>query len=213
MSKKRVLRNTEAVAQMLAGEHKTQTKTLIGFSDAEFQGQKQKNREDGEIWEEKDATGKTICWWEIDNGIKIKYNVHPDVAKSMQKIREYLRSFPNCPKETCTCKVPKAIDEKFKKLTGMCEDCTISYETSLKIKGQFNQYALDKMKRNAEGYLKDAEVEIEKIKNALRNTDFLNSEKGDIETWTHEGLEEYLQKVDGYFEQYKSELMEKFQGQ
>lgn len=213
MTRHKTLRNVEAVAQMLAGEHKSQTKVTMGFSDAQSQGQKQKNREDGEIWEEKDATGKTICWWEYVDGIKIKYNVHPDLAKSMQKAREYLRSFPNCPKETCTCINPKAIDKKFKNITGMCEDCTISYETKLKIRGQFNEYAMDRMRKNAEAFLQDADKEIEIIKEQMRKTDFLSSENGDIEKWTHDGLEAYLEKIDGYFEQYKSDVLKKFQGQ
>ena len=213
MAKKRTLRNNEAIAQMLAGEHKSQKRLTIGFSDAESRGQKQKNRTDGEIWEEKDSTGKTIAWWEYVDGIKFKYNVHPDLAKEMQKIREYLRSFPNCPKETCTCTTPKPIDEKFKRISGMCEDCHISYETKLKIQGKFGEYAMDKMRVNAEAYLKDAETEIEKIKVAMHNRDFLSSELGDMEQWTHDGLEAYLSEIDKYFAEYKKDVLNRFQGQ
>lgn len=212
MTKKRTLRNVEAVAQMKAGEHKSQTRTVVGFSDAESQGLKQLERKNGDTWEEKDSTGKTICWWEMIDGIKIKYNVPPDVVKAMHDVRDYLNSFPNCPKEKCTCTAPKSIDLRFKRFTGMCEDCTISYETSLKIRGEFGAYAIDRMRQNAEAYFADADREVESIKNALRQTSMLSGENGATEQWTHEGLESYLEEVDRYYKSIKDNVFVKLNG-
>lgn len=214
MAKKRTLRNVEAVHQMLKGEHKTQNKTLIGFSDADSAGEKQITRKPGEIWEEKDSTGKIICWWELtEGGTKIRHNVHPDIAKSMYEIRKYLRSFPNCPKETCTCTVPTNTDLRFKRATGMCEDCTITNETRLKMRGEFNTYAIEKMRTRAESFFKDADVEIEKFKQLLRKTEFVSGDTGEVEKWSFDNVEEVVAKMDERYEQYKQTVTEKLQGQ
>lgn len=202
------LKNITALNKMLTGEHQTQTKTVIGFSDAESQGQKQKNREFGEIWEEKDASGKTICWWELTpNGTKIKYNMHPDVVKQMHAAREYLKSFPNCQKEICTCTKPTSIDYKFRKLTGMCEDCTITMETRMKIRGEFDAYANEKLRQNAQSFLREADREVEVLKNSLKNLDFVD-EFG-IETWSADNIDYYLDQIDRQYAEFKAGLSEK----
>jgi len=212
MSKKRTLRNVEAVHQMLAGEHKTQTKTTIGFTGKE--GQTQITHKPGDIWEETDSTGKHICWWELsESGTKIKYNVHPDVAKAMHEVRRYLNTFPNCPKEVCTCTVPSNLDKKFKRATGMCEDCTVTMETRLKIRGEFNEYAQRRMFENATKFFQDADVEIEKFKESLKKTEFLSGENGEIEKWDFDNVEEVIKNMDDRYADYRSNVLEKLQGQ
>lgn len=214
MTKKRTLRNVEAIHQMLAGEHKTQQKTTIGFTDAESQGQKQITRQLGEIWEEKDSTGKTVCWWELtENGTKIKYNVHPDIAKSMHELRRYLNTFPNCPKDVCTCTNPSNLDKKFKRATGMCEDCTVTMETRLKIRGEFNDYAKRRMLENATKFFQDADTEIEKFKESLKKTEFLSGDNGDIEKWNFDNVEDVIAEMDGRYNAYRQATIDKLQGQ
>lgn len=213
MTKKRTLRNVEAIHQMLAGEHKTQQKTTIGFTDAESQGQKQITRQLGEIWEEKDSTGKTVCWWELtENGTKIKYNVHPDIAKSMHELRRYLNTFPNCPKDVCTCTNPSNLDKKFKRATGMCEDCTVTMETRLKIRGEFNDYAKRRMLENATKFFQDADTEIEKFKESLKKTEFLSGDNGDIEKWNFDNVEDVIAEMDERYNAYRQATIDKLQG-
>lgn len=212
MSKKRTLRNVEAVHQMLSGEHKTQQKTTIGFTGTD--GKNQATRKPGEIWEEKDSTGKHICWWELtESGTKVKYNVHPDIAKSMHELRRYLNTFPNCPKDVCTCSNPSNLDKKFKRATGMCEDCTVTMETRLKIRGEFDEYAKTRMRENAVKFFQDANVEIEKFKVTLQKTEFLSGENGEIETWNFDNVDEVIQQMDDRYAAYRRATLDKLQGQ
>ena len=80
------LKNVKAVKEMLDGKHKTQTKKTVSFADKVIE-----RREVGETWT--DDKGQK---WEQRNGYKVK------VGK-LSKLREELKSFPNCNKETCTC--------------------------------------------------------------------------------------------------------------
>ena len=93
MSKK--LKNIKAVNEMLLGEHKTQTKKVIAFDE-----KKVIKRDVGATWS--DDKGQT---WEQKNGYKVK------VGK-FAKLREDLKSFPNCNKETCVCVEPGQVDLK-----------------------------------------------------------------------------------------------------
>jgi hypothetical protein len=202
------LQNIKALKQMLDGNHRMQTRKTIGFSDAKDTA---KIREVGEIWEEADQHGNTI-WWEQKQGYRVKYGVHPEIAQNLREAQEYLSSFPNCQKETCTCKQPTRIDEKFRKLVGMCEDCLISYETSLKIKGEFNEYAMKKMEANAKAFFEQADKEVEVLKREVSNIHFAGDENDidPIETWKFQDEESYKKFIDEKYNEFKRKTMEKF---
>lgn len=204
------LQNIKAINQMLRGEHRTQTRKTIGFSDSETTAERNKKREIGEIWEEKDAHGN-IIYWEQKNGYKTKSSVHPDVKKELDKVNAYLSSFPNCQKEVCTCMNPTSLDKKFRRLMGMCEDCLVSMETKLKIQGKFNQYALDKMKSNAQSFFEQADKEVEIIKESLKNVSFVNSVEGDVEKWTTDNQEALIGRIDEDYNKFKEKTLEKFE--
>ena len=55
-----------------------------------------------------------------------------------QELHQYLNEFPNCPKETCTCGMPKRLDEKMRKIHGMCFDCVVSMEHKIRIEGKWD---------------------------------------------------------------------------
>lgn len=205
------LKNIKALNEMLSGNHRTQTRKTHGFSDTKYQTERSKVREVGEVWEEIGADGKTICWWKQEQGYRVKYNVHPDISKSMDAVREYLRSFPNCQKETCTCTSPTNLDKKFRAIMGMCEDCTISMETRLKIEGKFNEYALNKMKANAEAFFKQSDVEVEILKSQFKNMGIVDSEFGDVEKWTLEDLDGMLEKIDNSYNDFKTKTLGKLE--
>lgn len=202
------LQNIKALKQMLDGNHRMQTRKTIGFSDAKDTS---KNREVGEIWEEKDIHGNPI-WWEQAKGYRIKHHVHPNISKEIQHIREYLKSFPNCRKEICTCKQPTRIDEKFRRLVGMCEDCLIAYETKLKIEGNFNEYALKKMEENAKSFFDQADREFEILKREVENINFAGDENDidPIEKWSFQNPEAYKQFLEERYNEFKNKTMEKF---
>lgn len=202
------LKNNKALQQMLEGQHRTQTKKTFGFSDAT---DKSKIREVGEVWEEKDIHGNSI-WYEQKNGYRVSTNVHPDIAKEIQRIRDSLNSFPNCRKEVCSCTAPTNLDRKFQRLVGMCEECLISYETHLKITGQFNEYAMNKMKANAEAFFVHADKEVEIIKDAVNDISFAGDENdvNPMEKWSFQDPEAFKAKIQEQYETFKQKTMEKF---
>jgi hypothetical protein len=140
------LQNIKAIQQMLDGEHRFQTKKTVGFSDTESVREKSKTRAVGEIWEETDTATGIVTVIEQRDGFRIKKSKNSD---ALQSARDYIRSFPNCQKETCTCAQPNHLDEKMRKINGMCFDCTIEFEHNLKVSGKFNEYAHQKIKNNA----------------------------------------------------------------
>ena len=96
MSKK--LKNVKAVREMVAGTHKSQTKTTVGFGETKTIVK----REVGDRWT--DDNGNV---WEQKKGYKVKLG-------KLSELRKELNTFPNCKKEICTCTNPKRNDIKMK---------------------------------------------------------------------------------------------------
>lgn len=195
---------------MLQGTHRTQTRKTFGFSDTKYQEEKNKKREVGEVWEEIDATGETVCWWEQKDGYRVKTHYHPDVSKELEKIHQYLNSFPNCQKEVCTCHSPSSLDLKFRKLMGMCEDCVMQMETKLKIQGKFNEYALDKMRQNAKAFFEQADIEVEILKNEMIKVVGDVNGPEPVETWDFQDSDSFKKYIDEQYKNFKEKTMEKF---
>jgi hypothetical protein len=191
MSKK--LKNIKAVNEMLLGEHKTQTKKSISF-----EGKKFVKKEVGETWIDDDGQS-----WEQKNGYRVK------VGK-FAKLREDLKAFPNCNKETCTCIEPGQADLKMKAYHGMCLDCVVEMEHDLKLKGEYDEYERTKLLNNAESWLKEAEVEKEVLKSTIKAS-FIN-EDGSIEEWDGLSEEEIVSKIDDGFEEFKTNFIDKLKG-
>ena len=189
------LNNIKAVKEMLGGEHKTQTKKTISFTDKVI-----KRREVGETWT--DDKGQK---WEQRKGYKVK------VGK-LSELRTELRTFPNCNKETCTCTEPGQADLKMKAIHGMCLDCVTLMEYDLKQKGEYEEYERKKMLANAEAWLKQAEVEKEVLKTTLKAS-FVN-EDGSIEEWA-EGMseKELEEKLDKDFETFRENFIGKLKNE
>tara|TARA_R110000868_G_scaffold12456_28_gene59650 strand:+ start:192 stop:842 length:651 start_codon:yes stop_codon:yes gene_type:complete len=206
------LKNVKALNEMLSGNHRTQTNKTYGFSDTNATAERNKKREVGEIWEVKDTNGNST-WFEQFEGHRVKTNMHPSVSKMMQEMRTWLSSFPNCPKEKCTCYKPTRLDEKFRRIAGMCEECLISYETSLKMKGEFNEYALSRMKANADAFFKQADTEVEVLKREIMNINFAGDETDNnnvVEKWNFQDPESYKQMIDEQYLQFKERTLASF---
>ena len=211
MAKTNKLQNIKAIQQMLDGNHKFQTKKTVGFSDAKAAAKKSEHHEVGDIWEEVDPVTGNVTVVEQRDGFRIKKSKNSD---TMQSVRDYLRSFPNCQKESCTCIKPNHLDEKMRKLNGMCFDCTIEYEHELKKQGKFDEYARDKMRNNALAWLKQAEQEVELLKRTyteaakvVTNSDGLTETIG--AKMTPEEFEETIQKS---FDKFKEDFLQKLNG-
>ena len=191
MSKK--LKNVKAVREMIAGTHKTQTKTNVSF------GEKKTfvKREVGDRWTDDDGT-----LWEQKKGYKVKLG-------KLSELRQNLNKFPNCKKEICTCTNPKRNDIKMKTIHGMCFDCVIDMEHKLKIEGKYEEYEREKILANMKSWLKGAEVEKEALKTALK-AKFVN-EDGSIEEWNEMSWDEVEKKIDNEFRLFKENYLKKWE--
>lgn len=204
MSKK--LQNIKAVQQMLDGTHKFQTKKTVGFSDAKDIARRNERHAVGDVWEETDANGNTFIV-EQHEGFKLRKTKNAEV---FQSIRDEIRSFPNCRKDTCTCAGTHHLDQKMRKIHGMCFDCTIEMEHELKAAGKYEEYEQQKIRENALSWLRDAERDVEMLKKAYTNaSQFVTNADGETETWSAKMTpEEFEETVQAQFDAFKQKFLE-----
>ena len=204
MSKK--LQNVKAVREMLDGTHKFQTKKTTGFSDADATSKKNERHEIGSVWEEKDPTSGLTYIVEQRDGFRVRKTKNSD---ELQSVREELRSFKNCPKEFCTCNTPNHLDEKMRKFHSMCFDCVIEMEHELKKAGKYKAYEQQKMRENAEAWLKSAEQDVALLKETYTQaSQFVSSGNGDIETWKEKMTpEEFETTIQTQFNKFKENFL------
>lgn len=201
MSKK--LQNVKAIQQMLDGTHKFQTKKTMGFSDSESSAKKNERHDIGDVWEETDTSSGITYVIEQRDGFRIKKTKNSEV---LQSIRDEIRSFPNCRKETCTCLGTHHLDKKMQKLHGMCFDCTIEMEHELKKEGKFEEYEQNKIRENKLAWLAAAERDVAMLKEAYTQaSQFVTNSEGEKEQWsarmTPEEFEETIQKQFDIFKE------------
>ena len=210
MSKK--LQNLKAVQQMLDGTHKFQTKKTIGFTDAETTAKKQEKHKVGDIWEETDATSGITYIIEQCDGFRIKKTKSSDV---LQTIREEFRSFPNCRKETCTCLTANRLDEKMRKLHGMCFDCVVDMEHELKKSGKYQEYEQNKIRENALAWLEAAERDVKLLRDTYTQaSEFVTNSDGEKETWSARMTpEEFDQTIQVQFNKFKENFLKNLNGE
>lgn len=209
MSKK--LQNVKAVQQMLDGTHKFQTKKTVGFSDAKATAKHSEHHDVGDIWEETDVNGNTYVI-EQREGFRIRKTKNSDV---FQSIRDELQSFPNCRKETCTCIGTHHLDQKMRKIHGMCFDCVIEMEHELKKSGKYKEYEQNKIRENALAWLRDAERDVEMLKQAYTQAqEFVSNSEGVTETWSEKmSVEEFENTIQKQFEEFKTKFLENLNGE
>ena len=189
------LNNVKAIKEMIAGTHRTQTKTTIGFDEVtQFI-----KKEVGDRWT--DDEGQL---WEQKKGYKVKLG-------KLSELRNELNTFPKCQKEVCTCTTPKRNDLKMKAVHGVCFDCVIDMEHQLKIEGKYQEYERSKMLENGKAWLKQAELEKETLKLALK-AKFIN-EDGSVGEWDGVSWEEFETKIENEFCTFKENFIEKLEKQ
>lgn len=202
MAKK--LQNVKALKEMLSGTHRRQTNKSFYFGDPEKAAEKNKKRAVGEIWTETDSSSGEEVTWEQKAGFRIKHS-------KLQAARDYLHTFQNCPKETCTCTSPCAADKKMKTVHGMCLDCVIDMEHKLKIKGKYEDYEKKKMTENVKSFFKQTDEEVKVIKDALKEkTQFVNSD-GSMEEWDMPDKEVIFKKLDKDYKKLKKNIFKQYE--
>jgi hypothetical protein len=136
--------------------------------------------------------------WEQKEGFRVK-------GGKFQEIRDYLDSFPNCPKETCTCTQLGQADKRMKILHGKCLECVIDMEHKLKIAGKYDEYVKDKVANNVKSFFKQADKEVEIIKQSLDSkVSFINKD-GSLEKWDAQDKDVILEKVTKDYVEMKKE--------
>lgn len=199
------LKNIKAIQEMLAGEHRTQTRKTF-FMDSDTWEAKQQAakvvRKVGDRWIEEGANGRKT-YVEQKDGYRVKSNMDWEKQELFDKIRKESRTFMSCPKEMCTCINPSALDERFRRKMGMCHDCVVEMETRLKMHGKFDDYAKTKMRENAKAYFRDMEVEFERWKADIRSKMSFANGDTTIETWQSENPEILISKMEAEFNELK----------
>ena len=204
MSKK--LQNVKAVQQMLDGTHKFQTNKTVGFADAADVAKRNEHHLVGDVWEETDASGTSYVIEQRD-GFKIRKTKNSDI---LQSIRDEMHAFPNCRKDVCTCAGTHHLDQKMRKIHGMCFDCTIDMEHELKKNGSYEEYEQTKIQENALAWLASAERDVEMLKQTYTQASkFVTNSEGETETWTAKMTpEEFEETVQKQFETFKKNFLE-----
>lgn len=191
---------------MLDGTHRMQTRKSFSFGESQEAIEARKPREVGETWITIDPVTKEETHWRQEKGYKIK-NYH--VSDRMQEAKDYLYSFPNCPKETCTCKGTTRLDQKFRLKRGMCADCVFEEDTQLRLSGKMNDFALSKQYKNAEAYFNEVEKELlEMCKNLESgNMGFVQDADGNVENWTTEGNQQIIDRLKTDFYETRDKVL------
>jgi ribosomal protein L37AE/L43A len=195
------LRNIEAIKKMLDGTHRTQNKTTVGFSDADKVAKQNQKRAIGECWVENGEE------WEQREGFKIKKG-------KMDEIRQLIANkMPTtCPK--CDNTMTKRLDEKFWKLEKHCFDCQVDFEHNLRIEGKYEAYEKERILKNAEAWLKDAEQEAKEIIESFRNPENFTNVDGTTEQWNGAiTAEEIADKIEKEFELFKENFINELKQQ
>ena len=204
MSKK--LQNVKAVQQMLDGTHKFQTNKTVGFSDAQDAAKSNEHHLIGDVWEETTTDGVTYVVEQRD-GFRIR---KPKQSAVLQTVRDEIHTFPNCRKDTCTCAGTHPIDQKMRKIHGMCFDCTIEMEHELRIEGKYEEYERQKIRENALAWLKSAERDVELLKKSYTEaTKLVTNADGETETYgARMTPEEFEETVQAQFDKFKEQFLE-----
>jgi hypothetical protein len=204
MSKK--LQNVKAVQQMLDGSHKFQTKKTVGFSDSEKTAKINERHDIGDVWEEIDTSSGITYIIEQRDGFRIKKTKN---SEALQSLREEIRSFPNCRKETCTCLGTHRLDKKMQTLHGMCFDCTIEMEHELKTAGKFEEYEQSKIRENKLAWLAAAERDVEMLREAYTQaSQFVTNSEGEKENWSARMTpDEFNETIQKQFDIFKEKFL------
>jgi hypothetical protein len=213
MSKK--LQNIKAIQQMLDGTHKFQTKKTVGFSDADATAKRNERHNVGDVWEETDTVTGITYVIEQREGFRIKKTKNSEV---LQSVREELRSFPNCQKETCTCMASSKthpLDEKMRKIHGMCFECVIEMEHELKKSGKYEEYERNKIRENALAWLATAEQDVKLLRETYTQAaKFVSNSDGVTETWTSKMTpEEFDATIQEQFNKFKENFLKQINGE
>ena len=196
------LQNIKAVKQMIAGVHKSQTRTTVGYTGKPKEKNVLETFEDGKpkIWIEADAKGME---WKIEqhDGFRSK--------KPANSVRDMIKDLLTAP-EQCPCcgSKMKGVDEERLnlKMWFIHKKCFVKEETLIRSKGPdaWQEYSRKKMLANAEGWLKDADKEVEVLRESMK-LQFVQGADGKMENWDQTA---FFEKFDNDYKEFKDTLLD-----
>ena len=197
------LQNIKAVRQLLAGEHKMQTRTVVGYEKPKDSSL----HKVGEIWEEILPSGDTVEW-EQKQGYRVKRRKNLKVLSNLrQELESYDKCYDDCEKRKN--KIYTRYDKQTCLSHKMCLDCLTRFETYLKLEGKFEEYEKRKNYESLVAFFIDAEKEKEVIKASLDSIEYVE-EDGSREIWNFENKKNFLEKIDNDFKKLKEDMLEPY---
>ena len=205
------LQNIKAVKQLLAGEHKSQRKSQI------YTGKLKTKPEDHEVIE-KDENGNPKVWIERDAaGFGTRVTQHDGFRSRepensiLKEIQDAVRVPDNCPK--CNTKMrnkEERLNFKFYFMRKKCFSCVLKEEREIKMQGKeaWEEYQNKIMLANAEGWFKDADREVEIIKEqVVRTWENADGEAKEMDMST------IIDKIETDYNELKEKIRNRFSNQ
>lgn len=202
------LQNVKAVKQMLAGEHRSQTRKSI------YTG-KTKSKE-SEVVESFD-NGKPKIWIETDSkGFRTRVTQHDgfttrqpenSILSDVKKLLTVPKECPNC--GTNMREKERSLNFKFWFKRKKCFGCVLSEETKIKSQGKeaWDQYQKEIMLSNAEAWFKDTDKEVEIVKQQVKETTWENAdgERSEID------ISSFIEKIEKDYNKLKEDVRTSFE--
>ena len=171
--------DVQRVRNLVKKDFHSKTKANVGYDKAH------QHRKEGDVWEE---NGKT---WTIQDGIRTN-------VTRLDKAKKLARVPLTCPK--CSGTMKHRNDKKMYFIHGMCFDCVIEFEATLRKAGLYDKYEREMMKGNLDAHSKDLKNWVDEMVNY---TDTIVTEHGDVEDWQSNKKEfkkQLLERLDTYLE-------------
>ena len=204
------LQNVKAVQQMLAGDHRTQTRKSI------YTGKTKKEISSQDIIEKFDD-GSPKIWIETDNsGFRTRITQH-DGFKSrapensiLKNIQDILKVPVDCPSCGANMRAKeKQLNFKFWFKQKKCFSCVTSEETTIRLLGKdaWADHEQKIMSSNAEAWFADADKEVEILKTQVKETSWENADgdKGEVD------ITSFIKKMEEDYLKLKSNIRSSFE--
>ena len=153
-------KDVDRARNILTGKSGASSETQVGYK------KKRVDYKEGDVWVENKKT------WTIKDGIK-------QTISKMDAIKKEIFMPLCCPK--CSKVMKKRLDKPNYKVHKMCFDCVIDYESSLRNKGEYENYIRNIRLKNNLTQIDEAENMFLELANQS-NEGFV-SEQGEVERW------------------------------
>lgn len=154
-------KDLQRARNLISGQYGAATTNQVGYEKTE------EEHKEGDVWT--DGSGKT---WTIEDGIKIS-------VSKLQKARDLAKTPLMCPR--CGKPLNTRLDKRMYGIHGICHDCVLKVERSLKLAGLYDQYEQSVIAGNLAGFLKDLKGMIEDQQGS-REIGIVTGQ-GEIEDW------------------------------